>query len=153
MLARNYSIDNLKILCALLIVFLHTGFEFHNQILPVTRCAVPCFFMISGYLLFNGRSVGEERLKRGIRHILGIMIWATVLYAVCKETDSALDGTYYLPSWTDLLNFVSSMRTPSVIIYGIWALIFTCCLLPCWQTGIQSGNICFTPFPFCCRAI
>lgn len=120
MLARNYSIDNLKILCALLIVFLHTGFEFHNHILPVTRCAVPCFFMISGYLLFNGQSVGVERLKRGIRHILGIMIWATVLYAVCKETDSALDGTYYLPSWTDLLNFVVFNENPFG--YHLWYL-------------------------------
>lgn len=120
MLVRNYSIDNLKILCALLIVCLHTGFEYHNQILPVTRCAVPCFFMISGFLLFNGRSVGAERLKRGIRHILGIMIWATVLFAVCKETDSLIKETHYLPSWKDLSNFLVFNENPFG--YHLWYL-------------------------------
>ena len=48
MIERNYSIDILKFICAILVVFLHTDCVYHDYILPLTRCAVPCFFMISG---------------------------------------------------------------------------------------------------------
>lgn len=121
MLTRNYSIDVLKFLCTFLVVVIHSHFEFHSHILPITRCAVPCFFMISGYLLFNGKFVGEERLKRGIRHILNIMIWATLLFAVCKEIDSLfINGTYYFPSLRSLICFVVLNENP--FNYHLWYL-------------------------------
>ncbi len=121
MLTRNYSIDILKILCAFLIVVIHSRFELRSWVLPVARCAVPCFFMISGYLLFNGKFVGEERIKRGIKHILSIMIWSTVLFAVCKEIDSFLfNRTYYLPSLKDLIYFIILNENP--FNYHLWYL-------------------------------
>ena len=58
MIERNYSIDILKFICAILVVFLHTDCVYHDYILPLTRCAVPCFFMISGYF-----SVGKDSKK------------------------------------------------------------------------------------------
>lgn len=55
MIERNYSIDILKFICAILVVFLHTDCVYHDYILPLTRCAVPCFFMISGYFIQRWR--------------------------------------------------------------------------------------------------
>lgn len=80
---RNYSIDILKFACAIFIVFIHTDWRFHQEFLPVTRCAVPCFFIISGYLLFDHERGGvtQERLKRNIKHIGFITLWATLFYA------------------------------------------------------------------------
>lgn len=66
MIERNYSIDILKFICAILVVFLHTDCVYHDYILPLTRCAVPCFFMISGYLLFNDGDIEISRLKRTV---------------------------------------------------------------------------------------
>ncbi|MBR6131129.1 MAG: acyltransferase [Bacteroidales bacterium] len=88
MSGRNYSIDILKFFCACLIVFIHTiDWQFYQEFLPLTRCAVPCFFIISGYLLFDkeqGRII-PERLKRNIIHIGKILLWTTLFYLVFDE--------------------------------------------------------------------
>ena len=50
---RNHSFDILKLFLALLVVFIHIHVPWRDSILPLTRCAVPCFFMISGFFLYN----------------------------------------------------------------------------------------------------
>lgn len=107
MIERNYSIDILKFICATLIVFLHTDFQWHNAVLPLTRCAVPCFLMISGFLLYtDGKGIGMERLKRNIKHILHIIIWSTVLFAVIKEIIAITHGELFIPSKRQWLKFI-----------------------------------------------
>lgn len=103
---RNYSIDVLKFICAVLVVFLHTDFKGHDMILPFTRCAVPCFLMISGFLLYSGEGIGQERLKRNIKHILHIFLWATLLFLVYKEIYSISQGKLFVPSLKQLVFFV-----------------------------------------------
>lgn len=79
--SRNYAIDVLKFVCAVLVVFIHTtDWVFHQEFLPVIRCAVPCFFIILGYLLFDNerRTIEMSRLKRNIGHIGGIILWSTL---------------------------------------------------------------------------
>ena len=58
---RNYSFDVLKLFLALLVVFIHIHVPWREVILPLTRCAVPCFFMISGYFLYN---LDMENMKK-----------------------------------------------------------------------------------------
>ncbi|MFQ9797341.1 MAG: acyltransferase family protein [Bacteroides uniformis] len=48
---RNYSIDLLKTILAFLIVLHHSPSPFHDTMQPITTCAVPTFFMISGFLM------------------------------------------------------------------------------------------------------
>lgn len=86
MIQRNYSIDSLKILCALLVVFIHTNFAYQGYILPLARCAVPCFFIISGFFLYDGTKIGIKRLRKSIKHIFLIIIWSTFLFFVIKES-------------------------------------------------------------------
>ena len=57
---RLYNIDSLKFLCAVLVIFLHVRTPYQEYILPLTRCAVPCFFMISGYLIFTNDKLKLE---------------------------------------------------------------------------------------------
>lgn len=105
---RNYSIDVLKFICAVLVVFLHTNFKWHDMILPFTRCAVPCFLMISGFLLYSGEGVGRDRLRRNIKHILHIFLWSTLLFLVYKESWSIAHGELFVPSikqWVFFLIF------------------------------------------------
>lgn len=42
---RNYSIDCLKGICAILVVLLHIPSTFQEYYMPLTRCAVPVFFI------------------------------------------------------------------------------------------------------------
>ena len=118
---RNYSIDILKFACAVLVVFLHTDFKYHEVILPLTRCAVPCFLMISGFLLYSdGEGIGQERLKRNIRHILHITLWATLLFAIVKEGMVMLHGKLFIPSVRQWISFIVLNDNPFG--YHLWYL-------------------------------
>lgn len=114
MIERNYSIDILKFICAILVVFLHTDCVYHDYILPLTRCAVPCFFMISGYLLFNDGDIEISRLKRSTRNILHIIVWSTLLFACYKEAVAIHQGSVYIPSLRELFNFIVLNENPFV---------------------------------------
>ena len=113
MRSRNYSIDILKFICAVLVVILHTDCRWHEAILPLTRCAVPCFLMISGFLLYDGHGIGRERLSHNIRHILHILLWATLLFVLAKETVSVVrEGTLFVPSPRQWIAFVVLNENP-----------------------------------------
>ena len=112
MIERNYSIDILKFICAILVVFLHTDCVYHDYILPLTRCAVPCFFMISGYLLFNDGDIEISRLRRSTRNILHIIVWSTLLFACYKEAVAIHQGSVYIPSLRELFNFIVFNENP-----------------------------------------
>lgn len=105
---RCYSIDVLKFVCAILVVILHTNFKYHDAILPITRCAVPCFLLISGFFLYSDekKAIGQERLVRNIKHIFHIMLWSTLLYASVKVGMSILHGESALPSMRQWFNFI-----------------------------------------------
>lgn len=109
---RNYSIDILKFVCAVLIVLLHTGFKWHDTILPLTRCAVPCFLMISGFLLYTENGIGMERLKRNVYHIWHIILWSTLLYAVVKEAMAIVHDGVFFPSLRQWIYFVVFNENP-----------------------------------------
>lgn len=120
-MTRIYTIDNLKTLCAFLVICIHTYCAYQNSILPVARVAVPCFFMISGYLLYNESSIGRQRLKKSISHIFRIIIWSTLLFMTIKEL-LYFHSTeeFYIPSKKELLNFIVFNENP----YGwhLWYL-------------------------------
>ena len=105
---RCYSLDVLKFVCAILVVILHTNFKYHDAFLPITRCAVPCFLLISGFFLYSDEktAIGQERLVRNIKHIFHIMLWSTLLYASVKVGMSILHGESALPSMRQWFNFI-----------------------------------------------
>lgn len=110
---RNYSIDVLKLVCAVLVVLLHCGYAWHDAVLPLTRCAVPCFLIISGYLMYSpDKGIGHERLKRNIKHIWHIILWSTVLFAVVKESLALFHGEIFVPSIKQQLSFVFLNENP-----------------------------------------
>lgn len=106
MKGRSYSIDILKFICAVLVVILHTDFKYHDAILPMTRCAVPCFMIISGFLLYSeNKGIGYERLRRNIKHVFHIMLWATLLFALVKESMAIRHGEIFFPDMRQWFNF------------------------------------------------
>lgn len=102
---RNYSIDILKFICATLVIFLHITCSYQDMVLPLTRCAVPCFFMISGYLLYKDGGIGTERIKRNLIHVAKITLWATILFVFWKEFTSIKQGGF-LPSTKQMIKWV-----------------------------------------------
>ena len=99
---RNHSIDSLKLLCALLVVFIHCKYPYKDSVLPITDVAVPLFFSISGYFVF-----GAKRSCSRINHIVQIFAWSAALYLVKTEAFSLLTThSLWFPSWHAITNFV-----------------------------------------------
>lgn len=63
---RNYSFDTLKFICAIFVIFIHTPQPemWENYITPLVRCAVPIFFIISGYLTYGKKDIIHTIHKR-----------------------------------------------------------------------------------------
>lgn len=145
---RNYSIDSLKCICAILVVFLHTSCIYSDAIKPLTRCAVPCFFMISGWFMYEERGFMEKRIRRSLRKMIWILIWSTGVYAIVKEiVGVVIHKELYVPSIQDLIDWLFFNVNPfaghlwyiSAYIYvlllayvinkfRLWKIIF--CLVP-----------------------
>lgn len=102
---RNHSIDTLKCICAILVVFLHTPSVYGDAIKPLTRCAVPCFFMISGYFMYQHENMGLK-IQKGLRKMAWIFVWSTMLFATVREIASVfLNDEFYTLSSSDVMNF------------------------------------------------
>ena len=64
---RNYSLDTLKFVCAIFVIFIHTPQPeiWEIYITPLIRCAVPIFFMISGYFTYGKKDLIVNREDGG----------------------------------------------------------------------------------------
>lgn len=99
--------------CAILIVFLHVHTPYQEYILPLTRCAVPCFFMISGFLIYSDdKTYFEKRLKRSIKRITGILIWSTVVFMIVKFIFAIHDNDFSFISLRAFVDFILFNENP-----------------------------------------
>ena len=76
---RNHSLDVLKCIMAFCVVIIHAHCSYTDFLSPLTVCAVPVFFTISGYCI-NGNDI-NEKLKRALKRTFIIFIWSSILYA------------------------------------------------------------------------
>lgn len=78
---RLNQLDKLRTLCAFLIVLIHVESPFSVYYIPVTRCAVPIFLILSGFLMAHKKN---NQIKRSIYTILRYVIVATVVFSIVK---------------------------------------------------------------------
>lgn len=90
---RNNSLDILKFVCAILVIFIHTPQPENIEFLidPLQRCAVPVFFIVSGYFTFDRTGLNMV-LKKRIVSILKIFCWAFFLCIISNTI-------HYSPAW------------------------------------------------------
>ena len=83
---RNISLDIAKAICTLMVVFLHAGENnaVETYVKVICTCAVPFFFLVSGYYLSLNVSAGKtEYASRQLKKIGELFIISNVLYAIC----------------------------------------------------------------------
>ena len=126
---RNYSIDTLKTICAILIIFIHTPKTEIMQecVAPFFRCAVPLFFMISGYFTY-GKSNLNNVIRKRIIGQLKILGWGMALYfiiSVITNGTTTIDKMHHFltPSFF-LFNTVPYAGHLWYIIAYIYVLVF-----------------------------
>lgn len=108
---RNYSLDTLKFILAFIIVIHHTPSPFHDFIQPLTTCAVPTFFMISGYLIYGGNNgkLNVQRIYKNAIRIIKIFSWSLLLYYIWYWVWHAEP---YIPNIKDIMLFVFANNEP-----------------------------------------
>ena len=82
---RNSSLDIAKAICTLMVVFLHAGENnaVETYVKVICTCAVPFFFLVSGYYLSLNVSAGKtEYVSRQLKKIGELFISSNVFYAI-----------------------------------------------------------------------
>lgn len=103
MKTRNQVIDIIKAVCSVLVVFLHFKIPggLGSAIFCVARCAVPTFFVVSGYFYYkDDKNAQMKSTKKKFLHIIKILLIAEVLAFVQKWIPAIYAST-------DNLNIVS----------------------------------------------
>ena len=104
-LIRHNGTDVLKLLLATFVVFIHADFPWRGSIIPITRCAVPCFFMISGYFLYK-RGIDAVSMRRSIKRMFLLLLWSTTFYFLWVEFQSYTHtNQFILPTQKQWINF------------------------------------------------
>jgi len=119
---RNNGLDVLKFLCAFFVICIHATFSWREYIEPLTRVAVPVFFIISGY--FYPRD--SARQKKQIIKILKILMFSCLFYVVWGIVKTLLEhGSVkaLLQSWFTVKNLLRFGLFNSVPFIGhLWYL-------------------------------
>jgi peptidoglycan/LPS O-acetylase OafA/YrhL len=88
---RNSSIDTIRLVAAVLVIFLHIPELYNhlydnpiiNAVMAVARLAVPFFFVISGYFAYNNSAEKQAlKLRRNIIKLSKITLFAFAIYFI-----------------------------------------------------------------------
>lgn len=79
------GIQILKVFCAFLVVLIHEPSFLKGYIMPLTRIAVPIFFMITGYFILDSYgNLSEKKLKKTLYKITRLYIIVAFVYIIYK---------------------------------------------------------------------
>lgn len=81
---RNNTIDGFRLIAAFLVVCIHAGVPGLGAVLtPFYKVAVPFFFMISGFFLYDAERINmNNKVIKSIKRIVLIWFQATMIYSV-----------------------------------------------------------------------
>lgn len=93
---RQHNIDFLRLICALLVVCIHcTNYSFREYILPITRIAVPIFFIISGYFLYSDNNeYTKSKIRKSIKKISKIYIISLIVFFIYALIDGYINNNF-----------------------------------------------------------
>lgn len=86
----------------------HTPSPFHDFIQPITTCAVPAFFMISGFLIFS-KEVYFKRIWKSALRIAKIFCWSLLVFYIWFWIRH---GEPYVPQFKDICLMVFANNEP-----------------------------------------
>ena len=109
---REYSVDFLKFWLAFEVVMLHCNQAPVFVTRPIVDSAVPTFFMISGYFLYdNDVAKYRNKIKKAFVKIVIIFIWSTLLCSI-NDIYKLLEGHAMNISWESLFDFFLFNENP-----------------------------------------
>lgn len=136
MAKRNISIDLLRTLCIIAVIFIHTTTNAMVKTYPssdskillgisiITSCAVPLFYMLSGAFSVNEKNSDyKTSLKKALKIIIQVVIWTLIYQLMFK---------YYFGQDVDIIKAGIKSLTSSQVthLWFMYPLIGLYILLP-----------------------
>lgn len=95
---RNLSLDLLKALAILLVIFYHNGqlnpaSIADNLLMTLPNAAVPCFFMASGAVFFHRPLDMKKHLRRMLRFYLVVVCWKLIYLVLYRHWGAPAEGS------------------------------------------------------------
>lgn len=97
---RNSSIELLRIIAAIMVIFNHTWNQFYfiagkynpsaALINLINVCAVGCFFMITGYFLFSGNTGYVKRLSKLFSEVIVPTVVILIIIAISQSINAVI---------------------------------------------------------------
>lgn len=121
--ARNNTIDILRLAASFAIIVLHnfsgSGYAFSEELVALSRFAVPLFFMFSG---FFAAGFDRARERRQIIRILVITVLANIAYLLLGMLDAASPALYLRDIFTTRHFVEFFMYNESPVATHLWFL-------------------------------
>lgn len=154
---RNASMDFLRIICAIFIVFIHVTPDYipgNEQTLsslfihPLVRSALPIFFMISGYFILNSKNSDSILVfykKRLLSIFIPFLVFSFIHYTYYHQWDpDAYSGKWLLNYFKAILigapnNFAKDYFM-TALYWFVYAIIGLYLLSPAIKKSISFIN-------------
>lgn len=126
---RNNTIDGFRLIAAFLVVCIHAGVPALDSVLtPFYKMAVPFFFLISGFYLYDAdRDKMNRKIIKSMKRIVSIWFQATVIYAIvayiCFPEDWLNQGRLLLSVKFWLLNIAPFNSVLWYLLAYLYALL------------------------------
>ncbi len=132
MIKKNTTLELLKLIASYMVVFIHVSFLGNTGIVmdALARFAVPLFFVTSGFFSYQ---ITPEKIKERIKHILKLIIMATLCYIIFDISELILSGNIggILPYLLEILHPVMILRlivfnkpVSSGHLWYLWAMLY-----------------------------
>ena len=129
---KNTTLELFKLFASYMVVFIHVVFYGNLGIVmdALARFAVPLFFLTSGFFSYN---ISPEKIKKRIKHIFSLLLFATVIYIIFDISSLLFSGnlnkipTYFsgfLNLSTLLKLFIFNMPISGGHLWYLWAILY-----------------------------
>lgn len=107
---RNHGLDLLKVICSFMVICLHTPFPgFIGKItIPLTRIAVPLFFMITGY--YYSSTIQRKKEKKQLKKIFHMFVGANLLFFAWSLIKSYTANDFTLITISNMFSMKSMLK-------------------------------------------
>lgn len=84
---RIYSLDGMRLIASFMVVSLHVSpiqdTLFHASFIDISRIAVPFFYLLSGYFIYDIKKEKEqEKIKKSLKRTFRLICFSVIVYAV-----------------------------------------------------------------------
>ena len=123
---RKIGLDILKFIVAFLVICIHAPFEgeFGKYLIAIARCAVPVFFMITGF--FYNEQIDSSKSNKQILKVLKLCIFSNILYIMFQMIIYLIDKKNPIILFnnifnrTAITNFILYNNSP--VYFHLWYL-------------------------------